>query len=105
MDVEKAYKRRINRRLVEILIDAYENKILSRHEISILATYIREDFLDKELDIVEIFRFIEELAREVPIFASLLADPNSNPSYNKIQVQTKHPIHHVTHREESKKEG
>lgn len=108
MDVEKAYKNRISRRLTEILIDAYENRLLDKKEISILATYIRQDFVEKPLDSVEIFQFIEELAHEVPIFASLLADPNSNPNYNKIHVQhRKHPTMYIEHNDNvsQKQEG
>src|SRR5579863_4233018 len=98
MDVENAYKRRISRRLSEILINAYENRQLDKKEISILATFILEDFINKPLDSVEIFQFVEELAHEVPIFASLLADPNSKPNYDKIHVQhRKHPTMHVKH--------
>ncbi|MGI8419788.1 MAG: hypothetical protein ACR2LN_04035 [Candidatus Levyibacteriota bacterium] len=82
MDATKAYKNRIAQRLTTILIDAYEQQALDRHEISILATYIREEFLHKQFTDAQIFRFVEELAHEVPLFASLLADPQQQPVKN-----------------------
>lgn len=82
MDSTKAYKNRIGQRLTGLLIDAYEANELDKHEISILAKYIQDEFLHKQMSDKEIFRFIEELAKEVPIFASILEDPNERPVKN-----------------------
>lgn len=82
MDATKAYKNRIAQRLIGILIDTYEAGTLDKHEISILATYIREEFVHKQMTDKEIFSFVEELAKEVPIFASILEDPNQRPVKN-----------------------
>lgn len=82
MDTTKAYKNRVAQRLTTILIDAYEAGTVDKHEISILATYIQEEFLHKQLTDMEVFRFLEELAREVPIFASVMEDPNERPVKN-----------------------
>ena len=74
MDTDTLYKNRIGQRLTQILITSFEEGVLHREQVSFLAGVIREQ-LTQATTSVEVFRFVEELAEEWPIFSIVLSDP------------------------------
>ncbi len=74
MDSDIAYKNKIGQRLTAILLEAFKNQILPQEHVSYLAGVIREELAQANTS-ADVFAFVEALAKEWPIFASILAEP------------------------------
>lgn len=75
MDSDLAYKNRIGQRLTKILVDAYEKQQLPQEQVSYLAGVIRERLAQAKTS-NDVLMFVDELAKEWDIFASVISDPN-----------------------------
>ena len=75
MDTDTLYKNRIQQRLAGILLDAFENETLPQANISYLAGYIREE-MEHARDSADVFDFVEKLAKDWPMFAVIINEPN-----------------------------
>jgi len=77
MDTDTHYKNRIGQRLTQILLTSFEEGFLQKEQISYLACVIREELEQAETS-ADIFRFVEILSEEWPIFSSVLSDPTKH---------------------------
>lgn len=71
MNPDEAYKNKIGERVVRRIAQALKDKEISLEEASTMASYLLDN-IDRAKDNLQLFNFLEGIAKKWPIFSNIL---------------------------------